>query len=217
MARMLTVAAVLALLASGAVVFLSALEVLRHESATEGFQTTSLVERFRQRARSREHQPLTSPLVEQAKIFALILDPPKLAQPRIAPKRVTARKQTVRTAPAISPAVSVPKFRLQGVSFYPSHPEKSMALIAEVGQSSEARWVKEGDRWGHFVIHEIRRGIVVCRSAEQLHEVVVERGTGLRSLVRNVGTETRKVGAVLGDRETLSGEVLTPSVIPRNR
>ena len=39
-----------------------------------------------------------------------------------------------------------------------------MALIAELGAADGSeRWVKEGVRLGHFVIHEIRRGAIVYR------------------------------------------------------
>ena len=53
-----------------------------------------------------------------------------------------------------------------------------MAFISEPGAAEgQERWVKEGTRIGHFVIHEIRRGVVVYGDAEQLREIAVERSS----------------------------------------
>jgi hypothetical protein len=50
-----------------------------------------------------------------------------------------------------------------------------MALISEVGSlEGNGRWVKEGTQVGHFVIHEIRKGMIVYRDGEQLREMAVE-------------------------------------------
>ncbi|MHC4221813.1 MAG: hypothetical protein ACYST9_05275, partial [Planctomycetota bacterium] len=69
-----------------------------------------------------------SPLVKQAKAFALYLDPPP------SPSRSKgARPGTTKTTTRRPPVVSA-KFDLVGTSYYQSHPELSLALINQPGK-----------------------------------------------------------------------------------
>lgn len=71
-----------------------------------------------------------------------------------------------------------------------------MALISEPGLGGGLeRWVKEGDQVGHFVIHEIRRGVVVARSGDRLQEMTVEPVKAERGLVRGTRTVEPKLNA----------------------
>ena len=66
-------------------------------------------------------------------------------------------------------AVLTAKFKLEGTSYYPQQPERSIALIRTPGSHEDnPRCVKEGERLGHFVIHKIRRGVVVYRDENEL-------------------------------------------------
>jgi hypothetical protein len=73
-----------------------------------------------------------------------------------------------------------------------------MALVSEIGsEEGGERWVKEGAQLGHFVVHEIRRGAIVCRAGEQVQEITVDRDAGLRSIVRAPRPEPQKVSAAI--------------------
>ncbi len=69
-----------------------------------------------------------------------------------------------------------------------------MALIVETAaMPGGERWVKEGTQIGHFVIHEIRKGMIVYRDGEQLREMAVEHGASVPSLVRDARSGSRQV------------------------
>jgi hypothetical protein len=75
-----------------------------------------------------------------------------------------------------------------------------MALISEIGSAEgEERWVKEGAQLGHFVIHEIRKGMIVYRDGEQLREMAVEHGASVPSIVRDARPGSRKVSTAVDD------------------
>ena len=115
--------------------------------------------------RLRGPEEITSPLVAQALAFALYLDPPKPPEPKVAaPPRV---------APPVSrPPVVAPKFRLLAISYYASHPEKSLAMVSEPGKGSY--WIRQGDRVGHLIVERILDGAIVYRDGEQSHEMKVD-------------------------------------------
>jgi len=74
-----------------------------------------------------------------------------------------------------------------------------MALIAEPGVANgQPRWMKEETQIGHFVIQQIRRGMIVYRDGEQLREMAVERGASMPSLVRDTRLGSRQVSAAVG-------------------
>lgn len=126
-----------------------------------------------------------SPLVLQTQSFAAYLNGPVVQEN----KEVIVAGQTPPQNIAKTPKIRViptAKFELEGTSYYPNQPERSIALIRTPGSNEEnPRWVKEGERLDHFVIHEIRRGVVVYQDEnEQLHEMSIERKTATRNLVR---------------------------------
>ena len=57
-----------------------------------------------------------------------------------------------------------------------------MALVWE--PAGGRRWVRQGDRLGHFVIHKIHGDKIVYRAGDQLRETALDRGTTATSLVR---------------------------------
>ena len=113
-----------------------------------------------------------SPLVAQAEAFALFLNPPAPAKEGVSVHE--KRPSAPVPAPAIRPVAATPKFRLIGTSCSEIRPERSMALVVESG-SNEARWVREGEQLGHFTIHEIKPGAVVCLAGKELSEMVLDR------------------------------------------
>ena len=117
-----------------------------------------------------------SPLVKQAKSFALYLDPPP--KPKAKPK--PTKKYKPKTAPKPAGPVSS-KFKLIGTSFYESHPELSFALIDEPGKGF--RWLRQSGSVGHLVIEEIKDGLIVIRDGKRTYELIAERKPR-KSLVR---------------------------------
>jgi hypothetical protein len=66
-----------------------------------------------------------------------------------------------------------PKFRLCATVYCEAHPERSIALIAEPGLEV-ARWIREGEHVGHFVIHEVKPAAVVYQAGEELQEMSLQ-------------------------------------------
>jgi len=152
-----------------------------------------------------------SPLVVQAKLLASILDPPKSpGTPTLAVSTVSS----VPPAPPVRPAAPSVRFRLCGTSYYPNEPKRSMALISEPGSpEGEERWVKEGTQLGHFVIHEIRRGMIVCRDGDQLREMAVEHGASVPRIVRDVRSGSRQVSSAADDTATTLSDSIGPNSV----
>jgi hypothetical protein len=109
-----------------------------------------------------------SPLVKQAKSFALYLDPPP--KPQAKPKSTKKYKPKTKPKPA-GPVTS--KFKLIGTSFYESHPELSFALIDEPGEGFQ--WLRQSSSVGHLVIEEIKDGLIVIRDGKRTYELIAER------------------------------------------
>jgi hypothetical protein len=142
----------------------------------------------------------TSPLVAQAQAFASYINPIQPEKDTASDLPRFASRNFSSTTPAIRPAAPTMIFKLHGTSCCPNQPEKSMALIWEpVGIEGTARWVKEGTRLGHFVVHEIRRGVVVLQDGKQLRELSIERGQAPKSLVRDTKADQQHVNATIND------------------
>jgi len=171
----------------------------------------NIVQMFKEgAARHRENagKPV-SPLVAQAQEMALYLNPPALPEKVVRRESRSASRSTPAPTPAIQPVAPSLKFALYGTSYYPNQPGRSMALISEPGGSeADGKWVKEGDQLGHFVVHEIRKGMVVFRSGDDLRELAVKKGRASRSLVRGVRSDSRQANAVVSTR----GLALPPSI-----
>jgi hypothetical protein len=104
----------------------------------------------------------TSPLVKQAEVFALYLNPPPKPSPG---------PQVARSEPR--PKSVSPKFRLVGTSRHSLHPELSLALIDEPGKG--LRWVRPFSKVGHLIIEQVKDGLIVVRDGESTFELVAER------------------------------------------
>lgn len=172
------------------------------------------IQTFTEKSRgdTKESGETVSPLVSQAQAFALYLNPPGVAdEAKEPPLDPGTSPQMAPVLPIRPPAPSV-RFRLHGTSYYPNQPHRSMALIAEVGSlEGNERWVKEGSRVGHFVIHEIRQGAIAYRDGDQLREMTVRIDTS-RSLVRDIRPGSHTVSAAIEG----AGIVLPSSAGPDN-
>ena len=157
-----------ALLAVGLLVFPAVFGARGDRAVGEFLKSPGAIEQF-QRAKGDEvrGEGQISPLVKQARAFALYLDPPP-------PKRPKAAPRPSRPRPAPRPKVTSAKFKLVGTSFYALHPDLSLAMIDEPGKG--IRWVRQSGRVGHLVIEQIKDGLVVVKDGGRTFEVaVVER------------------------------------------
>ncbi|UCD52922.1 MAG: hypothetical protein JSW27_09830 [Phycisphaerales bacterium] len=149
--RILRILGVLALIATAAVSVLCLINGKR----SADILALSVIERFKQEGGRKDQSgaPL-SPLVQQAQLLATYLNPPPAPKPKTAASPAEEKEnRAVALAPEIKPANMSPKFKLHGISYRPSRPEDSMALIWEAGAGH--RWVREGTQLGHVTIVEI--------------------------------------------------------------
>jgi len=213
MVRILYLLSVFVLLAAGNVFMLCVPQWSRDDAKISAVLTArSAVETFME---GRNRHPdntgeIASPLLVQAQIFASYLNPAQPAK-EIASAAPRFASRSSSSAPAIRPPAPTMRFKLHGTSYYPNQPERSMALIWEpVGVNGTTRWVKEGTQLGHFVVHEIKRGVVVFQDGEQLLEMSVEHTPASRSLVRGTRSGTRQLSAIMNE----SGARLPPPAGP---
>ncbi len=169
---------VLALISVGLVFVLCVVQQLQGAPEIERNPGLSIVEKFRQAGdlSNKDSHETLSPLVEQAEVFALYLNPPKPPKPR---KTTAPRRSLEQTIPFATPAKLTPKFTLMGTSYYRSRPEESMALVSEPG--SGVRWVKQGAHLGHFVVEKVERGMIVYRDGDRLLEMAVDTKVPIRT------------------------------------
>ena len=109
-----------------------------------------------------EKQDQISPLIQQAKLFALLINPPpppKPPKPKVTTKKVTT--QTVKPPPPPTPKVQhvTAKFKLLGTCRYEQSPELSFALL-DLGGNKQ-KWVQQGQVVEHLTIQEIKDGSIV--------------------------------------------------------
>jgi hypothetical protein len=118
--------------------------------------------------RSKNADQALSPLVKQATAFALYLNPP---QPPLPPRPIVTAPPTVNPPPVPRPASPAPQFRLLGISYNRSDPDRSLAMVWDAGQ--EGRWIRKGDRLGHFVVERIEKEALIYRDGDQLRQMAV--------------------------------------------
>ena len=150
-----------------------------------------VVEVFRQQEdqRAEAAQTMTSPLLTQAEALANYLDPPApvVAESTAPPSESKTDEIDLPSlvSESVTPQAVSADFRVIAVSYYPQQPERSMALM-EPAVGGEAKWVKEDEQIGHFVVHEISPGRVILRHGEQRCELMVSGRRTERTLVRAV-------------------------------
>ncbi|MHC4109700.1 MAG: hypothetical protein ACYSUY_01410 [Planctomycetota bacterium] len=154
------------------------------EQIEQFLKSPGAIEKFNKAkgAKSRKTGNQISPLVQQATMFGLYINPPpRKAAPR--PKTTTvARKQ----APVIpEPPRQSAKFKLIGTSYYASRPELSLAYINEPGKG--LYWVRQGAKVGHLLIEQVQDGSVVVKDRETTVTLVAVRAPK-KSLIKGETT-----------------------------
>jgi len=142
-----------------------------------------------------------TPLIRQAKAFALRINPPPPPEPvRVEPPPSVEAPRPQATVTA--------KFKLVGTSYHIGDEKNSWALIDEVGKGWH--WVKQGETVGHLVIEGIGDGIVLIRDGSNTYELTAER-QGKPDYVKSFsGTVTEKtVPSWQGKASTVTEAVST--------
>ncbi len=112
---------------------------------------------------------------------------------------------------AVRSTESKPKFVLAATSYYQTRPEKSMALVLEPG--SGYRWVKQGERVGHFVVEIVEPGLIAYRNGDQLLEMAVN--TDITAITPGAG-RTTVASSQAGTALFGTSNVRKPNAITRN-
>ena len=161
--------------------------------------------------KSKAGESRVSPLVEQAEAFALYLNPVK---------ETVKRTPTGSRTTNISNRVSVtPKFKVYGTSYCAERPELSLALIDEPG--SGRRWVRQSSKVGHLLIEQIKDGVVVVKSSDQIFEMPVEEKPQTGNLRRTTpvsakpGSPNRVRTSLPSSGSITSGVTRRPTIAPR--
>ncbi len=110
------------------------------------------------------------PLVKQAMVFGLYLNPPPRIKPAPKPKPTKVARREVVTP---DPPKSTAKLTLIGTSYYLSRPELSLAYIDEPGKG--LHWVRQGAKVGHMLIAQVKDGSVVVNDREKSVTLVAVR------------------------------------------
>jgi hypothetical protein len=146
----------------------------------------SLLEQLKTKlGEQKEKEDVVSPLVAQAKLIALRIDPPPPPKPKEPPKPTPAQAAAASAAkPIPTPPVQVSvKFDLLGTVQYETAPEKSMALVS-AGNKQE--WFRQGEKVGQQEIKEIRNGSVIfTQGGRNPQEVFVPIKTEVKSLLKS--------------------------------
>ena len=124
-----------------------------------------------------------SPLVKQAEAFALYLNPLKPAAPK------TVRKGG--KIPSISSKVNVtPQFTVLATIVYPDNPTLSQVLIDEPGKGRF--WVRQSSMVGHVFVEEVKDGLVVLKSGDEIHNLEITEKAEAKSTAKPSGTAAFK-------------------------
>ena len=210
MVKLLYILGTCAMLAAGGVFGLWWCERGKVDREIEEFlNRPGAVERFRAQGSGSESRPAeVSALVVQAEAYARLLDPPRKAETLPAPAPASSPALAV---PVVRPAAPSAVFRLDGISYHRSRPEESMALVWE--PAGGRRWLRQGDRLGHFVVHEIHADKIVYRAGGNLREMAVEHGASPPGIVRDTRPGSRRVSSAPDDAAAaLAGSVGLDSV-----
>lgn len=167
MTKGLYILSFLSLVAAGLLFALCGMQWAHNVPAAGKEPEVSLLERFQARESSMTGGRANAepPLIEQARIFARYLNPPKPPPPKETPR------PKVQAPPVRTPPRATPKFRLLSISYYRPEPERSVALVSEPGKGGY--WIKKGERLGHLVIERVEEGALVYRDGDQIHEMMI--------------------------------------------
>ncbi len=163
-----------------------------------------IIEKFNKSAgnKSTRGPSEVSPLVKQARAFALYLDPPKPP----APRPVTGRTTNVVRRPS-----ATPKFTVVATSYSSSRPEMSMALIDEPGKGRT--WIRQSGTVGHLLIQEVKDGVVIVKDNSGTFELKAEQKPYL-DLLEGAPAVPSTSANISGDTARAKAALRSPAAAP---
>ncbi len=174
-----------ALLAVGFFAFPAVFGFRGDEQIEKFLKSPGAIEKFNKAkgAKSSKTRDQVSPLVKQATMFGLYINPPPL------PRKVASRPKTTpaarKQASILEPPRAPAKFKLIGTSYYASRPELSLAYINEPGKGFH--WVRQGSTVAHLLIEQVKDGSIVVKDRETTVTLVAKR-TPKKSLIKDETT-----------------------------
>jgi len=156
----------IALAALGLIIFIAAKGIASDKDMEKFLAAPGIAEQLQAGSAGGEASNLEqdTPLIRQAKQFALRINPP----PPPEPVRVESPPEAPRPKATITA-----KFTLVGTSYHTGDEENSWALINEVGKGWH--WVKQGEKIGYLVVERIGDGAVLIRDGGNSYELTTER------------------------------------------
>ena len=142
----------------------------KDKDVREVLDSPGVVEKFKKNQgnepkRSKDNE---SPLVKEAKSFALYLNPPAKVEKR--PAKVNEDTKSIVKEPTNVSA----KFKIIGTSYSESNPSTSLALLDITGKG--LRWIRQGETVGHLVIEEVKPGgTIVVRDGKNTSEMTTDK------------------------------------------
>ncbi len=167
----------------------------RDKKIRELLDSPSVVEKFKknQGNQTNKSKDKESPLVKEAKSFALYLNPPQKVEKT--PPKIDARTKSIVKTPTNASS----KFKVVGTSYAKSDPSTSLALLDIAGKG--LRWIRQGETVGHLVIEEVKPGgTILVRDGKNVSEMTADKPVKM-SLLK---------GELPGKKE-LSGEFVSAS------
>ncbi len=172
---------VLAAAAVGAVVLLAVLGFKSNPDIEAILAQDGVIEQAKRLSRSiPEKEETISPLVSQARKFALRINPPPPPAPPPPPppppKTTTDQQKPVPPVEIVRPPIveqpqTSGRYTLLATAHYADYPERSLALFKPVVGPS--KWHFQGETLGHLEIREIRDGSVVLYQGDTLNSELV--------------------------------------------
>jgi len=134
---------------------------LRSDAKIEGLLALpSIVEQLKKTDRGgTQEKDMVSPLVSQAKAFALRINPPPPPPPPPAPKPKDGGEVQTATDVVQPNRAFSGKFDLLATAQYAKYPERSLALLELVAEGQ--KWYRQGESVGRFKIQEVKEGSIV--------------------------------------------------------
>ena len=143
-----------------------------------------------------------TPLVKQAKTFALRINPPPPPEP--------VKKEPAATTAAPRPKAEITaKFKLIGTSYHLEDDTESWALIDEVGKG--LHWVKQGGKVGYLLIEKVGDGSVLINDNGNKYELKAERQNKPDLVKSYTGTASEDKPVIIFDMTTEMTSPISPA------
>jgi hypothetical protein len=156
-----------AFIALGFFIFIATRGLAANENVENLLKLPGVAEQFQADSAGRKasDSEAETPLMKQAKAFALRLNPPPPPEP-VRPKSLPNEIQRPQ-------ATIAAKFMLIGTSYHFGDEAGSLALIDEVGKG--LHWVRQGDKVGYLIVEKIGDGKVLINDSGNVYELIADR------------------------------------------